>query len=151
MIIADDSTHLLHDSSFSLRERRVAAQLIVYVLHLNLNASFGFLAVGEALWAGLLARGGSRGGWGRWRHGRRGDVGRCVSVVAESIVGRVLEVRVLQLLVVLLFALRLVLLAVIALVVTLQIVLVVGREVVSRVELLIAQLTLRKVLVKKFR
>lgn len=38
-------TYLFHDSRFPFRKCRVATKLIVYVFHLNLNSSFGFLAI----------------------------------------------------------------------------------------------------------
>lgn len=40
-------THLLHNASLPLRERRVPPQLVVYVLHLDLDATFGLFAIGR--------------------------------------------------------------------------------------------------------
>lgn len=155
--IWSEFTHLLHDASFSLGECRVAAQLIVYVLHLNLNASFGFLAVREALDARLLrccwCHGHCRWSWcsaSRWR-----DICCHVGFVVEPVVRSMLNASLLfQLLVVrvvLFLPLAVGLVVVIALMMTLQIILIVRRQIIGRVELLIGQLTLRKVLMEKFR
>lgn len=142
--------HLFHDARFPFGECRVATKLIVYVFHLNLNASFGFLAVREAFGSGFLRRC-RRRSW-RCRRPGRHDVRSRIRIAVEAVERRMLKRWIFQLLrIEFLLPLAVTLLAVIVRMVTLQIVLVVRRKIVGRVELLIGQLALREVLVEEFR
>lgn len=145
---ASKFTHLLHDARFSLGKCRIPSQLVVDVLHLNLDSSFGFLSIWKTFHAGFLRRCCRCRNWShcRWCCG---DVGRCISV-AESIV---LDRSFVELLVIFLLPLAIIFIIVIILVMSLQIVFIVSRKIVSasRIKLLVRQLSLRKILMKKFR